>query len=182
MDHHDHLNLIRDGVAESSGIWADFGSGSGAFTLALADLLGSDAQIHSIDRDAAALQRQRAAISARFPTAKVSYHTADFTHPLDLPPLDGALLANSLHFIKEKATALRLIHGYLKPGGRLIVVEYNTDRGNTWVPYPFSFGTWTKIAAANGFSETRQLFVRPSPRFLGEIYSALSLKPAREMA
>ena len=91
-------------------------------------------------------------------------------------------MANSLHFVKVKPSVLRLIHGYLKPGGRLIVVEYNTDRGNTWVPYPFSFRTWTKIAAANGFVETRQIFVRPSPRFLGEIYSAISLKPAREMA
>ncbi len=177
MDHHDHLNLIRDGIAEPSGVWADFGSGGGAFTLALADLLGSDAQIHSIDRDAGALQRQRAAISARFPAANVTYHAADFTRPLDLPPLDGALMANSLHFVKDKPSVLNLIHGYLKPGGRLIIVEYNTDRGNTWVPYPFSFRTWTQIAAANGFIETRQLFVRPSPRFLGEIYSALSLRP-----
>ena len=138
-------------------------------------------QIHSIDRDAAALKQQRTAISARFPATHVTYHNADFTRPLDLPPLDGALMANSLHFVKAKPSVLHLIHDYLKPGGRLIVVEYNTDRGNTWVPYPFSFGTWTKIAAANGFVETRQLFVRSS-RFLGEIYSALSLKPAREMA
>ncbi len=173
MDHHDHLNLIRGGIANLSGVWADFGSGEGAFTLALADLLGGDAQIHSIDRDATALDQQRAAISARFPAANVTYHAADFTRPLGLPPLDGALMANSLHFVKDKPAVLRLIHGYLKPGGRLIMVEYNTDRGNSWVPYPFSFGAWTKIAAANGFVETRQLFARPS-RFLGEIYSAAS--------
>ncbi len=176
MDHYDHLNLIRDGIAEPSGVWADFGSGEGAFTLALADLLGGEALIHSIDRDATALKQQRTAISTRFPAAKVSYHVADFTRPLELPPLDGALMANSLHFVKDKPPVLSLIYGYLKPGGRLIMVEYNTDHGNTWVPYPFSFGTWAKLAATNGFAETRQLYVRPS-RFLGEIYSAVSLRP-----
>ncbi len=176
MDHTDHVHLIRGGIVNSSGVWADFGSGAGAFTLALADLLDSDALIHSIDRDATALKQQRTTLSARFPAANVSYHSADFTRPLDLPPLDGALMANSLHFVKNKASVLRLIYGYLKPGGRLIIVEYNTDRDNTWVPYPFSLKTWTQIAAANGFAATRQLYVRPSS-FLGEIYSALSLKP-----
>jgi SAM-dependent methyltransferase len=176
LNHSDHLDLIRGGIADPSGVWADFGSGEGAFTLALADLLGSDALIHSIDRDARALDHLRAAISARFPAVNVTYHPADFTRPLDLPLLDGALMANSLHFVKDKPAVLRLIHGYLKPGGRLIMVEYNTDSGNMWVPYPFSFSTWAKLAAASDFVETRQLFVRPS-RFLGEIYSAVSLRP-----
>ena len=37
MDHTDHVNLIRAGVS-TGGVWADFGSGGGAFTLALADV------------------------------------------------------------------------------------------------------------------------------------------------
>ena len=108
----------------------------------------------------ARFEQQRAAISARFPAANVTYHAADFTRPLDLPPLDGALMANSLHFVKAQSQpSCSLIRGYLKPGGRLIIVEYNTDRGNTWgFLYPFSAATWAKIAAANGFVETHQLW------------------------
>ncbi len=174
MNHADHVHLIRGGVA--GGIWADFGSGAGAFTLALADLLGAGAQIYSIDRDGSALDQQRAALRAQFPDRAVTLLKADFTRKLDLPPLDGALMANSLHFVREKAPVLALIRGYLKPGGRLIIVEYNTDHGNTWVPYPFAFETWQKMAAEIGFKETRLLERRPS-RFLGEIYSALSLVP-----
>ena len=43
MIHSDHVRLLRDGVPQAGGVWADIGSGGGAFTLALADLLGPQA-------------------------------------------------------------------------------------------------------------------------------------------
>jgi ubiquinone/menaquinone biosynthesis C-methylase UbiE len=174
MNHPDHVNLLRGGIPQPGGLWADFGSGEGAFTLALADLLGRDAHIYSIDRDRSALQRQEQVMRGRFPHTTVHYHTADFTTPLDLPPLDGIVMANALHFLRHKEAAIRLIYSYLKPGGRFILVEYNTDRGNPWVPYPFSYPTWEQLAGRTGFRQTRLLATHPS-RFLGEIFSALSL-------
>lgn len=173
MDHQDHVQLIRAGISGST--WADFGSGGGAFTLALADVLAPKAVIYSVDRDGSALNQQRREMHAKFPTRTVTYLQADFTQKLDLPPLDGVLMANSLHFVRHKEATLELVRGYLKPEGKLLIVEYNTDRGNTWVPYPFSFGKWEQLAKKNGFHETRLLHVRSS-RFLDEIYSALSVK------
>jgi len=72
---------------------------------------------------------------------------------------------------------LRLVHAMLKPGGRLVLVEYNADKGNWWVPYPMSYPTWEALAKANGFLGTRLLATQPS-RFLREIYSALSYTPS----
>ena len=86
-------------------------------------------------------------------------------------------MANALHFVAEKDAVLRLVRGYLRPGGRLLLVEYNTDRGNPWVPHPLSYPTWEALARRNGFAETRLVATRPS-RFLGEIYSALSIAPS----
>lgn len=176
MDHGDHVNLLREGVQAPGGVWADFGSGAGAFTLALADLIGPEATIYSVDRDDRVLNEQRRAMHARYPAVNVHYLNADFTRPLDLPPLDGLVMANSLHFHRRKEPILQLVHGYLKPGARLLLVEYNTDRGNTWVPYPFSYPTWETMAQRAGFVCTRKLFARPS-RFLSEIYSAVSVRP-----
>ena len=51
MNHNDHVNLLRKGIPEKGGLWADLGSGTGAFTLALADLIGSTGHIYSIDKD-----------------------------------------------------------------------------------------------------------------------------------
>lgn len=177
MNHSDHVRLIRDGVSGGGSVWADLGSGEGAFTLALADLLGPSGYIYSVDTDARALQEQRRELQARFPAVKLEQRAADFTRPLDLPPLDGIVMANSLHFQRRKEPVLRLVRGMLKPGGRLVLVEYNADRGNWWVPYPMSYPTWEALATANGFVETRLLTTQPS-RFLREIFSALSYTPS----
>ena len=100
MNHTDHVNLLRRGVSPTGGVWADFGSGTGAFTLALAELLGPTGKIYSVDKDRGALRTQERAMQAQFPQTTVHYLTADFTQPLDLPLLDGIVLANALHFQK----------------------------------------------------------------------------------
>jgi SAM-dependent methyltransferase len=178
MDHDDHVNLLRGGIDQPGGAWADLGSGGGAFTLALADLLGPGATIHSVDRDGRALAEQERALRRHFPASQVMYHHADYTRPLDLPELDGAVMANTLHFVpdRDKDAVLRLVVSYLRPGGRLIVVEYNVDRGDPWVPHPFSFRTWQTLAERAGLSDTHLIGRRPS-RFRKEIYSAVSITP-----
>ena len=181
MNHSDHVHLLQNGIPSSGGIWADFGSGAGAFTLALAELIGANGDIYSVDQDQDALREQEQAMRRKFPSHNVHYIHADFTRPLDLPILDGIVIANALHFQPHAAKdkSLKRILDYLHPGGRLIVVEYNVDRGNVWVPYPMSYPTWESIAARNGFVMTRLLATVPS-HFLKEIYSALSFKDRKE--
>lgn len=177
MNHADHVSLLAPGVAQGEGgTWADLGAGTGAFTLALADLIGPHGIIHAIDRDRAALAELQSAYVSTVPQAELRARTADFTRRLDLADLDGVVMANSLHFVEDKAAVLGLVRGYLKPGGRLLLVEYDSDRGNTWVPHPLTFETWRDLATDAGFVETRKLATVPS-RFLHRIYSALSLAP-----
>jgi len=167
LKHADLVALIEGGVGERGGSWADLGAGEGAFTLALSDLLGPDAHIVAVDRDAGALQ----ALGGRFET-----RVADFTRPLGLHDLDGVVMANSLHFVRDKQPVLQAVRGMLRSGGRLLVVEYGTDRGNHWVPHPFSYARWETMAAQAGFRNTRLLKTIPS-RWLGSMYSSLSLSP-----
>lgn len=177
MDHADHVRLLAGGVRQGEGgNWADLGAGEGAFTLALADLVGPHGVIHAIDRDSAALAELRAASVSSVPQAAVRTRVADFTKPLDIRDLDGIVMANSLHFVEDKLPVLRRVRGYLRHGGRLILVEYSSDRGNQWVPFPLTFDTWRDLAADAGFLDTRKLATVPS-RYLREIYSALSLAP-----
>ena len=175
MKHDDLVGLIRAGVPGTGGVWADLGSGEGAFTNALAELVGPSALIFSVDRDRSALARQQEAQGSRFAQAPTTVLHADFAEPLDLPPLDGVVMANALHFVERREPVLALVHGYLKPEGRLIVVEYDADRGNPWVPYPFSFATWRRLAVANGFSAPEMIGTHPS-RWLNGLYSAVSTR------
>lgn len=173
MNHADHVALLRDGIPHEGGVWADVGSGRGAFTLALAELIGPAGVIHSVDRDGGALRAQADALAARFPGTDVHFHPADFTRALELPPLDGLIMANALHFVRDKAPVVSLLAGLLRPGGRLILVEYDTERGNQWVPYPLTFPRWQTLAMRCGLVGTRRLATRPSS-FLGGFFSALS--------
>ena len=173
MTHEDHVALLRGGIPNRGGVWADLGSGTGAFTLALANILGPEGTIYSVDIDHRALKEQERIMLSHFPDVTVHYIAADYTGSLDLPPLDGILMANSLHFQRDKGKVLRQIRSYLKPSGRLVLVEYTADSGNPWVPFPISYPTWEKLASAHGFISTRLLATVPS-RFLREIYSAVS--------
>ncbi len=170
MNHEDLVALIRDGVPGKGGSWADLGAGEGAFTLALLDLVGPDAHVVAVDRDARALR----ALDGRVETL-----VGDFTRPLGLHDHDGVVMANSLHFVRDKTPVLQSVRSMLKPGGRLIIVEYGADRGNPWVPYPFTYERWERMAAQAGFEGTRLLSTIPS-RWLGSMYSAISLSPSGE--
>src|SRR5215472_12435061 len=164
LNHAYLVALIEEGVRDAGANWADLGAGEGAFTLALADVLGPPAHIVAIDKDARALR----AIAGRFET-----RAADFTRPLDLHDLDGVLMANSLHLVRDKQPVLESVRAMLKRGGRLVIVEYGADRGNMWVPHPFTYERWETMAARAGFRNTRLLRTVPS-RWLGSMYSALS--------
>jgi ubiquinone/menaquinone biosynthesis C-methylase UbiE len=172
MDHHDHVALLRPAELVPGGRWADLGAGSGAFTLALRELVGAEAELYAVDRERARLGELEQAWRLRFgEAATLHLLTADFTHPLAIPPLDGVLMANSLHFYKEKVSVLRHVGALLKPGGVLLVVEYNVDTRNAWVPYPFSFEKFQALATKAGFGEVRLLATHPSS-FLRGFYSA----------
>ena len=176
MNHTDLVRLLRDGVDAKGGRWADLGAGEGAFTLALADLLGPGAHITAVDRDAGSLRRLADEMGRRFPATGLEVLVADFTRSLALTGLDGIVMANSLHFVRDKRPVLASVSSILHPGGSLIVVEYGADRGNPWVPHPFSYPRWEQMAADAGFERTRLLGTVPS-RYLGSMYSAVTFAP-----
>lgn len=171
MNHHDHVRLIQNGVPNREGVWADLGAGHGAFTLALRDLAGPDVEIFAVDRDRGAMASLRREMDVRFPGTRLHTIQADFTRALDLPDLDGIIAANSMHYIRNQVDLLRRWRAMLIPEGTLVVVEYDSDQGNRWVPYPLSFAQLGPVARAAGFSEPALTGTRRSS-FLGQIYAA----------
>jgi SAM-dependent methyltransferase len=179
MDHRDHVALIRGGISASGGTWADIGAGEGAFTLALADVLGPGGRIIAVDRDAGVLRTNAEAMARRFPATELTTLVADLERPLDLPSLDGLVAANSLHFVARarQVGVVRSLAEHLRSDAPFIVVEYDADRGNPWVPHPFSISGWERLAAEAGLEGTTEIGRVPS-RFLGGIYGAVSRRPS----
>jgi len=172
MTHEDHLALLRGAGAARGGFWADLGSGTGAFTSALAELMGGEGRIVSVDRDARSLAEQERVLRGQFPHLQIEFVTADFTSLSGLSELDGILMANSLHFQRNAVDVLRKVRGWLAAGGSLVIVEYDIERANPWVPFPVPFRRLAEIADAAGFESVRLLETRPS-RYHRSVYSAV---------
>jgi ubiquinone/menaquinone biosynthesis C-methylase UbiE len=172
MNHADHVALIGEGVRDAGRRWLELGAGNGEFTLALADVRGRGVRIVAVDLDRWALDELAGRVERRFPDAVVETITGDFRQALPDGPFDGVLAANSLHFVDQVGPLLKAIRGVLSPAGRLVVVEYDADHGNPYVPHPISFARWTSLAPAAGFAAPRLLHRVPS-RFLGSIYGAV---------
>src|SRR6185295_6674683 len=176
MNHDDHVRLIRAGVEGAGPRWLELGAGEGAFTLALADLLGQDRTIVAVDRDARALATLDDRLTRWYPATAVQVVVGDVRERLPAGPFDGLLAANSLNFLTDPVAALRAAAALLAPGGRVVVVEYDADRGNAWVPHPFSAARFPAIAREAGLTGPREIGRIPS-RFLGAIYAAVATRP-----
>ncbi|MEI7642985.1 MAG: methyltransferase [Chloroflexales bacterium] len=174
MDHHEMVALIHDGVPRPGGVWADLGAGTGNFTWALADMLGPQGVIHALDRDRHAIAAQVARAQHQPPAAAIIPCLADVTRPLELPPLDGLLLANLLHFIRDQTGLLQRLAGHLQPAGQLLIVEYEQRLPLPWVPFPVPFVQFTELARAAGFAQPRHVGIRRSPSSGRVLYAAVT--------
>jgi SAM-dependent methyltransferase len=176
VDDTDALELIRSAVVPHAGVWADLGAGDGTFTRALAEMLAPGSRVYAVDRDRRALATlARRAAGAAVEVVPVE---ADFAGPFELPGLggallDGMLLANALHYFGDAGPVLERLGHRLRPGGRLVIVEYDRLRSNPWVPHPIPIARLPGIAASAGFSLPIVTATRPSA-FGGDLYVAAS--------
>ena len=159
------VELIRGAIPPGAGSWADLGAGDGTFTSALVELLGQSSRVFAVDRDAralAALERW-----AKTNAAHVIPVVGDFTKSFDLPGLgetmlDGMIFANALHFVREADAVLARLAGRVRPGGRVVLVEYDRRAPSRWVPYPIPTDRLPALAASAAFGGT--LYVAAADR------------------
>lgn len=155
--------------------WADLGCGTGLFTQALSRMLRPGSTIRGIDNNVS-LRRQTTAHGIEIIPLQLDFVIADW----GLQDLDGIIMANSLHYVKDKTSFLSKIRSCLKPAAPIVIVEYDTDIPvPTWVPYPLSFSSLTSLFTLAGYASIQKLSERPSIYGSGYIYSALitSLRP-----
>ncbi len=174
MQHDEMMALIRDGVPAVPAKWADLGAGSGNFTAALRDLLPTGSAIYAVDRDRQAIAAQRSRWQAAPGGPTVMPLLGDITADLALPRLDGILLANVLHFMRDQPAVLRHLVRSLRPGGRLLSVEYDLAAARSYVPFPVSSTQFPVLALNAGLSSPRVIGTRRSPSSDIIMYAAVA--------
>ena len=149
------------------------GAGTGVFTRALAALVGAGGEVIAVDRDAGALEAIRAWSARATNAPAVTVIHADIARDLSLPRLDGAVLANVLHFVLNATGVLSRVASALELGGRVVVIEYEGRRPSRWVPYPVSAARLEELAADAGLAPPRVVATRPSA-YGGDLYVAVT--------
>lgn len=166
------VNLIESGIDKNpvAQTWTDLGAGNGLFTRALTTLLHPGSSVFAIDRDATSLGQ----IPGELNEVTIQKITGDFSKAeISAGPFDGILMANSLHFVKDQSSLLRQLRNKVKTNGRMILIEYDMDRANAWVPYPISFNAMIKLTNLAGFESVVRLGVTPSAYNRANIYSVM---------
>lgn len=168
------IRLIEKGIPPSSDsqTWMDLGAGKGLFTNALASLLPPHSTVYAIDRDPTAL-RSLTLGNALITLKKLQ---KDFvSYDLDAIVANGVLMANALHYVSNKIVFLRQLKKHFTPGSRLIVVEYDTDRANAWVPYPIRYTSLQPLLEQSGFHAVAKMDETPSIFNNNLMYSAVAV-------
>jgi ubiquinone/menaquinone biosynthesis C-methylase UbiE len=154
------ISPIKERIFEGKQIWAELGCGTGTFTIALASLLQPESMIYAVDENKKSLLQ----IPDEHRSVGIEKHVMDFVK-MDIPfrNLDGLLMANSLHYVKDKKNFLAKIIHCLRENACFLIVEYDTEIVvPAWVPYPVSMSSLKKLFADAGYNHFQKLNERKS--------------------
>jgi SAM-dependent methyltransferase len=174
MDDLARETLLAAGAPRSGESWLDGGCGDGAFSLPLLRRISGGGFLLAIDRDPHAISALRTSLDALCDDSlRFELRVGDVENPGSLPPLDGILLANVLHYLPDPGPALGKLASSLKAGGRILLIEYDRADANPWVPYPLptrSLEALARTAAIPPF----EVMARVRSDFGRMLYAAVS--------
>lgn len=108
----------------------EIGCGSGAYTLHVAEKLGSDGRLYALDiqeKMLAQLERKIRRWGERYPGNIEPLNASAYEIPLDDNSLDIVYLVTVLQEIPDKQRALKEAYRVLKKGGLIAVTEFLPD-------------------------------------------------------
>jgi ubiquinone/menaquinone biosynthesis C-methylase UbiE len=109
---------------------ADLGAGSGLFTFPIARAVTAQGKVYAVEVDDAFLTHIRSRAREQKVT-QIETVRGRFADPaLPSQNVDVAFIMDTLHHIEDRANYLKSAAGYLRRGGRLIVVDYHPERSS----------------------------------------------------
>jgi ubiquinone/menaquinone biosynthesis C-methylase UbiE len=110
----------------------DVGCGSGAITRGIAEAVGADGRVVGIDVSEELLER---ALTTHGGPPSLEFEVADVTRHGYRDEFDVVTAARTLQWLADPRAALRGMVAAAKPGGWIIVLDYNHTRAR-WRPEP----------------------------------------------
>jgi demethylmenaquinone methyltransferase/2-methoxy-6-polyprenyl-1,4-benzoquinol methylase len=119
------LTIERAGIRPGERV-LDLASGTGDLVAGLAPRAGNEGRVVACDINESMLRRGRNRLLDAGVAGNVDYVIADAERlPFALASFDCVTMAFGLRNVTHKEAALASIHGVIKPGGRLLVLEFS---------------------------------------------------------
>ena len=124
-------NLEQFGLAKGARV-ADLGSGAGHYALAAARIVGGDGRVFAVDVLKDLLQKiKNEAVRSHLINVETLWGDVERLGGTRLPDasVDAALVCNTLFQLEEKKDFPSEVKRILKPGGRVLVVDWRESFG-----------------------------------------------------
>jgi len=158
----DPIRILNEiGIKEGS-IISDFGSGSGHFTVLMAERVGKDGRVYGIDVQESALENLKTKIKAssleNVETIRADLEVLGGTKLLDNSQ-DMVLLSDTLFQSIKKADMIKEAQRILKMGAMLVVIEWKKGIGKFGPPEELKTdeSTINSLVTENGFNFVRNI-------------------------
>jgi ubiquinone/menaquinone biosynthesis C-methylase UbiE len=141
---------------------ADFGAGSGFYTLAASDVVGDSGKVYAIDVQKDLLLKIKNIANAQHKT-NIDVVWADLEHlggtKLRSMSLDAVIAANVFFQFENKENPCLEIKRILKKGGRVLLIDWSSSFGGIG-PHPdsvFNAGKAKELFIKNGFEYDKEI-------------------------
>jgi SAM-dependent methyltransferase len=121
------MRLIR---VERGSTVADLGAGSGYFTVRLARAVGTAGRVYAVDIQAGMLELLSRAVARERLTNVIPVLSTEDNPRLPDSSLDLVLMVDVYHELSSPQVTLAHLKRALKPGGRLVLLEYRAEDPN----------------------------------------------------
>ena len=179
------LYSAREAVAEAVGLSdgdavADVGAGTGLYTLLFAEAVGASGRVYAEDIEPLFLDLvNRRAVDLGFDNVTAVLGREDSV-TLPSNSMDVVFIADTYHYFDDREAVMRSIFDALKPGGALILVEFDIEAGETKPDYK----SHVRFGKAGVISEVEfigfEFSDEPTVEGLEENYFLRFKKPAEE--
>ena len=107
---------------------ADIGAGTGVFSIPLARAVRPGGKLYAVEVDEKLLAHI-VEVGTEQGVTNIESVYAEFNDPLLPPGVDLAFIHDVLHHIEARDVYLKNLAGYLKPGGRIAVIDFKAGVG-----------------------------------------------------
>lgn len=153
-------HLVRELYLKPGDRVADIGSGTGVYTIALANEVGTMGQVYAVDVHREALHTLAGTLDKRgILNVEMLWADVEKSIPIDAYSLDALVVSNVLFQLQDQDKVFSLIAKLIKPEGQLLVVDWSDTHGGIGphISHVIPEEKAIKLAQAHGFRILKRL-------------------------